>query len=146
MTWNLMDVSALTAEKRNEPSTGEQWCVVDPDGERHIYGDQDWIKSHEALNIHPEGSHIEHRSLTITYGEWVSTEKPVMNRAGRIKAQVAHIEEHREAWERYAGKNVDVAEYMAHYGSYERWNLYQRLCDDLGIDPRSEICHPNPED
>lgn len=64
-----MDIPALTTEMLDEPTTGEQWCVVDADGMRHIYGDQGWIKSHEALSFHP-GGHVEHRPMTITYGDW----------------------------------------------------------------------------
>lgn len=69
-----------------------------------------------------------------------------MNRAQRIAAQVAHIEEHREAWDRWAGKNTDVARYVAENGNYVRWNLYQDLCEFIGIEHKPEICHPNPED
>lgn len=69
-----------------------------------------------------------------------------MNRAQRFEAQIAHIEENRDLWEQAQGKNADVAEYMYTYGSYERWDLYQRVCDDIGIEWKPEICHPDPED
>jgi hypothetical protein len=67
-----------------------------------------------------------------------------MNRTERTAAQIAHLMEHQADFEKEKGPNV--TEYMYDYGDYANWDLYQRVCDDLGIEPRPEICHPNPED
>jgi hypothetical protein len=53
----------------DSPETADQYCVVDPDGTRHVYGDQGWVKDGQALKHHP-GGRIEHRTITISYGEW----------------------------------------------------------------------------
>lgn len=67
-----------------------------------------------------------------------------MNRAERTAAQISHLQEHQDLFEQ--DKGPDVAEYMHDYGDYANWDLYQRVCEDLGIPHRPEICHPNPED
>lgn len=69
-----------------------------------------------------------------------------LNRAQRFAAQATHIREHQAEWDKLQGENCDIEGYLADYGSYERWDLYQRICEDLGIKPKPKICHPNPED
>lgn len=70
-----------------------------------------------------------------------------MNRQQRFEAQIAHIREHQAKFDEHQGKSgASVADYFHDYGSYENWALYQNLCFDLEIEPRQEICHPNPED
>lgn len=64
-----------------------------------------------------------------------------MTRAERTAAQVAHIREHEERFHATLSDG-DVAEYFAAIGG---WDLYERVCADLRITPRPEICHPNPE-
>lgn len=69
-----------------------QYSVVDPDGQRHIYGDQEWVKWGGPVRDgdHPEGV-IEQRLITLNYGSW----QPVGTRkgAGRMKYEV------KEGWE-----------------------------------------------
>lgn len=65
-----------------------------------------------------------------------------MNRAERTAAQIAHIREHQERFDGHAGPG-DVAEYFADHGD-KYWDLYERLCGDLGIEPRPGIGHPDP--
>lgn len=73
-------------------------------------------------------------------------EKAPMNRTQRTDAQIAHLCEHQAAFDDLQGAFTNIAMYMQSNGSYENWDLYQRVCDDLGIKPRPHICHPDPED
>lgn len=66
-------------------------------------------------------------------------------RAARIAAQVAHIGEHTEAFRDHTG-DADVAGYFADYCTAYCWDLYERLCSDLGIAPKPELASVNPED
>lgn len=54
-----------------EPLEFTQYSVVDAEGTRHQYGDQEWVKWGGPISDgdHPNGS-IEHRTVTITYGDW----------------------------------------------------------------------------
>ncbi len=70
MTRRLMEISALTEELLDEPNEGEQFRIVKPDGSGHIFGDQEWVRSGEALGLCPEGSMIQRRTVTIVYGDW----------------------------------------------------------------------------
>lgn len=69
-----------------------------------------------------------------------------MNRTQRFEAQIAHLREHQAAFDRSQGRFVNIAEFMSFNGDYNNWDLYQRMCSKLGIEPRPNICHPNPED
>ena len=77
-------------------------------------------------------------------GDGAEVEPEKLDRAGRTAAQIEHLKEHQALFEN--DKGPDVAEYMYTYGSLEQWDLYQRVCEDLGIAHKPEICHPNPED
>lgn len=97
--------------------------------------------------------HFDHMPVRSTLGnifkllnEVDRLNAPRMSRTQRFDAQAVHIAEHQDAWDRLQGKNCDILGYLHTYGSYERWNLYQQICGDLQIEPRPEICHPNPED
>jgi hypothetical protein len=68
-----LDIVARTSE---DPAAGDQvncvqFAVVDPDGERHVYGDQSWVAFGVVIRdgSHPDGK-IQQRRLTITYGDW----------------------------------------------------------------------------
>lgn len=66
---HLLEFPALTGQRRN-PTAATQWCVVSSDGQRHIYGDQSWIKHGGAVrDEHPDGR-VEYRAVQISYGEW----------------------------------------------------------------------------
>lgn len=65
-----LDITGLTDEFV-DPTSAVQFCIVDRDGERRVYGDQSWVADGRAL-AHHEGGHIESRTITITYGEWSS--------------------------------------------------------------------------
>jgi hypothetical protein len=59
----------------DDPDTGSpdeavQFAVLDPDGSRHVYGDQTWVASGVVLDaMHPAGR-VQRRDVTISYGEW----------------------------------------------------------------------------
>lgn len=57
-------------EAPSEQHYGVQFCVVEPDSSRYVYGDQEWVRTGRALEHHADGSHIERRTVDITYGEW----------------------------------------------------------------------------
>jgi hypothetical protein len=65
---HLMDVTGLTDD---DPNSGVQFAVLDPDGTHHAYGDQSWVAYGQAIRcgMHPDGR-IQRRTVTITYGEW----------------------------------------------------------------------------
>ena len=65
-----------------------------------------------------------------------------MNRAQRTLAQIAHIQEHAVIFHNTI-TNKDIAEYF--YDHSDRWDLYQRVCDDINVQPRGELVHPDPE-
>jgi hypothetical protein len=70
MMQHLLALDALVERHEDDsPEMADQYCVVDLDGSRHVYGDQNWVKYGEALKHHPDGR-IEHRVITISYGEW----------------------------------------------------------------------------
>ena len=67
-----LEITGLTWVRDDNPTGGIQYCAVDELGVRHIYGDQEWVMSGQAIiDAHP-GGHVEQRTITITYGEWVS--------------------------------------------------------------------------
>lgn len=51
-----------------------------------------------------------------------------------IEAQIAHIGEHADKFEDHVGQKQSVRGYFADYGHIP--DLYERLCGDLGIEPR----------
>lgn len=57
------------------PHLGVQFTVLATNGERHTYGDQEWVADGRALDHHP-GGRVQHRSVTITYGPWVDAGAP----------------------------------------------------------------------
>lgn len=65
------DLIALT----DDPDTGSpdeavQFVVLDPDGSRHVYGDQTWVANGVVLEaMHPDGR-VQRRDVTISYGKW----------------------------------------------------------------------------
>lgn len=66
----LLYIAALTDE-RVDPTSADQFSVVDRDGVRHVYGDQSWVAYGQVLvDAHP-GGRVQRRTVTITYGEWV---------------------------------------------------------------------------
>lgn len=50
--------------------------------------------------------------------------------------QIDHINEHLDAFHAHAGSDRTPAEYLAEYAYYKDGEIYERLCDDLGIEPR----------
>lgn len=70
--------------------------------------------------------------------------KPKLDRAQRTAGQIAHITEHAASFADLQGGGQDIAEYIHDHG--DTWDIYQRLCDDMQIEPKPEFCHPNPED
>ena len=54
-----------------------------------------------------------------------------------LKWQVEHIEENLDAFHDHAGDDVSPAEYLYQYASYKDGEIYERLCADLGITPRT---------
>ena len=66
----LLDIAALTAGGEN-PTYAVQWSVVDNAGQRHIFGDQSWVRDGRVLDEYP-GGRVEHRHLTISYSQWAS--------------------------------------------------------------------------
>ena len=70
---HLIAITGLTDDdqRTQDPTTGAQFAVLDPDGERTAYGDQRYVAYGECLQDgHPDGK-IQRRTITITYGEWV---------------------------------------------------------------------------
>ena len=71
-----------------------------------------------------------------------------LNRAQRISAQAMHLSEpeNRAKVLDHIGEDTldGIARYLYDYGN--QWDLYQALCNDVGIEPRPELFHPNPED
>lgn len=51
-----------------------------------------------------------------------------------LEAQIAHIEEYADKFEDHVGQRQSVRSYFADYGHIP--DLYERLCGDLGIEPR----------
>jgi hypothetical protein len=67
-----LDITALTETRDDNPTSAVQYCVVDTFGGRHVYGDQNWVASGQAvIDAHFDG-HIEQRTISISYGEWSS--------------------------------------------------------------------------
>lgn len=70
-----------------------------------------------------------------------------LNRAQRISAQAMHLmepENRSKVLDHIGGDQLDeITRYLYDYG--DQWDLYQRLCEDCGIEPRPELFHPNPE-
>ena len=54
-----------------------------------------------------------------------------------LKWQVEHIEEHLDAFHNHAGTDLSVTEYLYTYSTYKDGEIYERLCADLGITPRT---------
>jgi hypothetical protein len=66
--WPL-NVTGL-ADVPDDPDGGVQFAVLTPDGERHVYGDQQWIAYGGAVaEAHPDGR-VQYRDIFITYGPW----------------------------------------------------------------------------
>lgn len=66
-----LSIDALTDQTGENPTGAVQYCVVGAFGERHVYGDQGWVASGQAvIDAHP-GGHVEYRTVTISYGAWV---------------------------------------------------------------------------
>ena len=64
-------VTGVSDQRDDDTTEGVQFCVLDPDGSRHVYGDQSWVAYGGAVrDSHPRGR-VQRRSVTITYGEWV---------------------------------------------------------------------------
>lgn len=63
-----LQIDALT-DQIDDPTDAMQYCVLDK-GERHVYGDQSWVRWGGAVrDSHPDGR-VQRRRITITYGEW----------------------------------------------------------------------------
>lgn len=62
------------------------------------------------------------------------TEVLSIETTGNLEKQIKHIEEHSQAFEDHVGQKQSVAGYFADYGHIP--DLYERLCSDLGIEPR----------
>ena len=60
-----------------ESTDAVQFCVRDPEGLRHVYGDQSWVATGTCITdgSHPSGR-IQYRTVTISYGEWTDMEDP----------------------------------------------------------------------
>ena len=58
-----------------DPTSGVQFAVLFPDGERFAYGDQSWVAYGTCLKDLPDGCRIEQRSISISYGEWAAVEE-----------------------------------------------------------------------
>lgn len=66
-----LDLIARTSDPAEYPAVGVQYCVVDDDGGRHVYGDQMWVPSGACIRDGSfPGGRIERREVTISYGEW----------------------------------------------------------------------------
>ncbi len=52
-----------------EPISAVQYAVLAPSGRHLIFGDQEWVRSGQALQDFPGGV-VRRRSVTIVYGRW----------------------------------------------------------------------------
>ena len=76
---HLMSVTALTDNPPDQdPTSGVQYAVLDPDGQHHTYGDQSWVKYGGPVQggSHP-GGRIQSRTVTVTYGPWADHHETV---------------------------------------------------------------------
>ena len=53
----------------NVQTSGVQFAVLLPSGERRIYGDQSYVAHGVVLKDHPDGR-VVWRPISISYGEW----------------------------------------------------------------------------
>lgn len=63
-----LDLAGLT-DDTTEPTSAMQYAVSTPTG-RVVFGDQEWVRSGQALAELPDGAKVQRRTITISYGEW----------------------------------------------------------------------------
>lgn len=63
-------VGLVEGEPGPEPRSAVQYAVLSPGGGYVLFGDQEWVRSGQALEELPPGNKVAWRTVTITYGPW----------------------------------------------------------------------------
>jgi len=53
-----------------EPTSAVQYAVCGPTGRHLVFGDQEFVRSGEALEMFAHKGMIRRRTITIVYGDW----------------------------------------------------------------------------
>lgn len=65
-----LNLVGIVEGEAHEPTSAVQYAVLAPSGRCLIFGDQDWVRSGQALKDFPDGAVVRRRSVTIIYGPW----------------------------------------------------------------------------